>query len=69
LRFQASVLERISDAVIDVDTAERVSYLSAAACRLYGVAPERALAAGFDHYLTKPVNHETVLSLLRQAQP
>ena len=30
---------------------------------------ERAMAAGFDHHLTKPVDPEAVLSLLRQTQP
>jgi PAS domain S-box-containing protein len=43
LSFQASVLEQINDAVIAVDTAERVTYLNQAAARLYGVSPEGAL--------------------------
>jgi PAS domain S-box-containing protein len=30
---------------------------------------ERAMAAGFDHHMTKPVDPEAVLSLLRQTQP
>jgi PAS domain S-box-containing protein len=29
---------------------------------------QRALEAGFDHHLTKPVDHEAVLSILRKAQ-
>jgi PAS domain S-box-containing protein len=43
LPFQANVLEQISDAVIAVDTSERITYLNAAAERLYGVTIERAL--------------------------
>jgi PAS domain S-box-containing protein len=43
LPLQASVLEQINDAVIAVDTAERVTYLNGAATRLYGVSRERAL--------------------------
>jgi PAS domain S-box-containing protein len=43
LPHQASVLEQINDAVIAVDTAERVTYLNGAATRLYGVSRERAL--------------------------
>jgi PAS domain S-box-containing protein len=43
LRFQAAVLERVNDAVIAVDSEERITYFNAAAERLYGVSAERAL--------------------------
>src|SRR5687767_9415238 len=56
LPSQSSVLEQINDAVIAVDTAERVTYLNRAATRLYGVSRERAvgqplqLIAGYRFY-------------------
>ncbi len=41
--FHANVLEQINDAVIAVDTTERITHFNAAASRLYGVSRERAL--------------------------
>ncbi len=37
LRFQASVLSQVDDAVIALDDAKRITYLNAAAARIYGV--------------------------------
>ncbi len=43
LRFQASVLSQVDDAVVAVDPAGRVTYLNAAAARAYGVAIDDVL--------------------------
>lgn len=43
LRFQAQVLSQVEDAVIAVDTDERITYMNRAAERLFGVPSDEAL--------------------------
>ena len=42
-RFRGEILAQVSDAVVAVDSEERITYLNAAAERLYGVAASGAL--------------------------